>query len=139
MKASIRAQVMQRARNTCEFCRCLEDYSTGLFAVEHIHPTARGGSDDLSNLAWACAPCNAAKYDFIEATDPETGQIAPLFHPRRDEWNDHFRWSADKLLIEAKTATGRATLVRLDLNRRQNINLRGVLLHFGLHPPADAG
>lgn len=137
MNASTRALVIRRARNICEYCKCLEDYSSGLFAVEHIHPKARGGGDETDNLAWACSPCNAAKYDFTQALDPQSGEVVALFHPRRNRWREHFCWSTDLLLIEATSSTGRATLTRLDLNRRQNINLRRVLLHFRLHPPLD--
>ena len=52
MNASLRALVVRRARNVCEYCKCLEDYSSGLFAVEHIQPKSRGGSDEMDNLAW---------------------------------------------------------------------------------------
>lgn len=35
------------------------------------------------------------------------------------------------------TAAGRATVVRLRLNRPGLVNLRAALRHFGVHPPED--
>lgn len=40
--------------------------------------------------------------------DPETGQDAPLFHPRQHTWAEHFTWDATFTLIIGQTATGRA-------------------------------
>lgn len=42
---------------TCAYCGA-RDVS---LQVEHIVPTARGGSDRVSNLTIACAPCNTTK------------------------------------------------------------------------------
>ena len=46
-------QVALRARLRCEYCRAPESVFNLEFEVEHIVPTARGGSDELSNLALA--------------------------------------------------------------------------------------
>jgi hypothetical protein len=32
-----------------------------------------------------------------------TGQIVTLFNPRKDDWNEHFRWSANGLTLLGKT------------------------------------
>lgn len=34
-----------------------------LYAVDHIHPYSKGGTDDLNNLALACITCNSQKRD----------------------------------------------------------------------------
>lgn len=41
-------------------------YCGGLWPteVDHVIPHSRGGSDDITNLAPACGPCNASKLDF---------------------------------------------------------------------------
>lgn len=67
--------------------------------VEHILPRTKGGSDDESNLWLSCPLCNRHKSDRTQATDPETGACVPLFHPRRQRWFEHFRWSEDGLRI----------------------------------------
>jgi hypothetical protein len=48
---------------------------------------------------------------------------------------DHFAWSDDFLLIVGLTATGRATIDALQLNRPELFKLRGALLLIGEHPP----
>jgi hypothetical protein len=79
--------------------------------------------------------CNGHKAMAITAPDPVTGQDAPLFHPRTQEWSHHFRWSEDLLRLQGLTPTGRATIERLRLNRVEVMNLRRVLRDAGLHPP----
>ncbi len=87
------------------------------FHVDHIVPESRGGETTLDNLASACPPCNLHKWAHIESRDPETGETVPLYNPRVDRWDDHFQWSdANPFEIEGKTPSGRATVVRLQLN-----------------------
>jgi len=35
----------------------------------------------------------------VTATDPETEQEVTLFNPRKQQWSEHFNWSADGLEI----------------------------------------
>ena len=58
------------------------------FHVEHIIPTASGGSDELPNLAWACPSCNLKKSNRQTAVDPETEKAVALFHPRTHRWEE---------------------------------------------------
>ena len=97
---------------------------------------ARGGRTLRANLALACQGCNNHKYDKMEAPDPTTGQVVPLYHPRRDDWDEHFAWSADYTLMLGLTPTGRATVEALLLTRPGVVNLRGLLYPLGEHPPA---
>ncbi len=94
----------------CEYCRSQARYATQSFSVEHILPRAQGGATRLDNLALACQGCNNHKYDKVAAPDPVSGQLAPLYHPRRDRWDMHFAWSDDFTLIIGITPTGRATV-----------------------------
>jgi len=105
--------------------------------VEHILPRSRAGADDLDNLAWSCQACNNRKYTATQAVDPQTGSLASLYHPRRHSWGEHFQWSDDWLTLIGVTPTGRATIARLDLNREGVVNLRGLLVPAGKHPPPD--
>jgi len=72
----------------------------------------------------------------MRAVDPISEETVPLFHPRRDNWHEHFAWSPDCLILKGLTATGRATIAALDLNRQRVINLRRIVIRDGLHPPA---
>jgi hypothetical protein len=135
---ALRRQVMVRARNRCEYCQCPESFSLDTFCVDHIQPTADGGKTTLENLACACHNCNSRKLDALVAPDPETGQAVPLFHPRTDDWREHFAWSEDTLRVLPLTPTGRATETRLQLNRLGAINIRRALLSLGEpHPPTE--
>lgn len=131
---SVRVQVVAQAGGVCEYCRYPEEFNSGRFAVDHILPRIRGGSDDLANLALSCRSCNERKQDATEASDPATEQLVPLFHPRRDRWEDHFAWSGDFRQVIGLTATGRATIARLQTNHSGVMRQREVLHQLGLHP-----
>jgi hypothetical protein len=90
----------------------------------------------VGNLAFSCG-CNSYKGDRTSARDPETGRRAALFHPRRQQWSRHFTWNEDLTLIIGRTATGRATIDALRLNRPELVNLRRALCVIGEHPPQD--
>lgn len=128
-------QIIDRADRRCEYCQSAMDYTSQPFAIEHIIPIAQGGGTSLDNLALACGGCNGHKYTKVEAIDPVSQIETPLYHPRRQQWQDHFGWSADYLEIIGLTETGRATLDALKLNRPGVINLRKLLRLAGLHPP----
>jgi 5-methylcytosine-specific restriction endonuclease McrA len=51
-----------------------------------------GGPRRRDNLWAACRQCNALKSDRMEAIDPTTGTLVPLFNPRRQVWAEHFGW-----------------------------------------------
>ena len=131
-----RQQVRAKAGGCCEYCRSQEAFATERFSVDHIIPRAKGGQTELANLAYACLGCNGYKYTHTQAIDPATAEFAPLFHPRQQQWADHFAWSADLTQIIGLTPTGRATVQTLRMNRESLINLRKLLLLIDKHPPA---
>lgn len=133
--AALRRQVRARARGLCEYCRCPASFTTAAFHCEHAMPREAGGKTTLDNLAWACPWCNAHKYTKTYAPDPQTGRVVRLFNPRGQRWGRHFAWSADLMMIVGRTATGRATVVALHLNRPELLNLRRLLSAAGEHPP----
>jgi hypothetical protein len=59
-----------------------------------------GGSDDLDNLAMACAECNLHKGRDLSGIDHNSIQIVPLFNPRQQQWDDHFYWDGVKIMGE---------------------------------------
>jgi hypothetical protein len=119
----------------CEYCLCPEFCATQSHSIEHIVPESQGGQSTEDNLALACQGCNGSKYNKTHALDPATGRRVPLFHPRRDNWHEHFTWSPDQLYLLGLTPTGRATIRELDLNREGVIHLRRLLLLNHEHPP----
>ena len=107
--------------------------------VEHVIPRSRGGSDDESNLWLSCPLCNRHKSNRISAVDSETGMQVPLFHPRKQKWAEHFRWSDDGLRIIGLTPSGRATVAALRLDDDPDaLMVRSYWILAGWHPPVDA-
>ena len=132
---AIRKKVAQRAKFCCEYCLALGAYSPDPFCIEHIIPVSKDGSDDLENLAFSCNGCNNYKYTHTHAVDPLSGKLVALYHPRKDSWHAHFMWNRDYITMLGITATGRATIDRLKLNREGLKNQRELLAKAGKHPP----
>jgi 5-methylcytosine-specific restriction endonuclease McrA len=86
----IRNYVRTRALGYCEYCKSPEDCGSVFFNIEHIFPTILGGTDDETNLAFSCGGCNGFKFTKIDAIDPISEQLVPLFNPRTQNWIDHF-------------------------------------------------
>lgn len=130
----VRDAVFERAGFLCEYCQTPMAFCPDPPSVEHVEPKSAGGTDEMSNLAMTCQGCNNHKYVGTQSLDPESGQRVPLYHPRSDTWNEHFRWSPDLTAIIGTTPTGRATVEKLQLNRSELINLRRLLRDAGEHP-----
>jgi hypothetical protein len=126
MDTATRDLVRRRASERCEYCRLHQADSELRHHVEHIIAKQHGGSDDPENLALACHRCNLRKGPNLTGIDPQTGQVARLFHPRRDRWSDHL--TVEGVRIMGLGATGRATVRVLDLNDARRLELRAEIL-----------
>jgi hypothetical protein len=135
LPTDLRRRVRQRARNLCEYCHTLMDFTGHEFTIDHIIPESLGGASDFANLCFCCFWCNNYKHARTEVRDLRTGRLVPLFNPRRAEWNDHFRWSPTFTRVIGRTATGRATINALRLNPPGLVNARSIWVKHGLHPP----
>jgi 5-methylcytosine-specific restriction endonuclease McrA len=89
--ARLRRHVIRRAGNRCEYCGLAQVGQEATFHIDHITPQSSGGATEEENLALACISCSLRKGSRQSAPDPETGDRAALFHPRRDDWYEHFR------------------------------------------------
>jgi 5-methylcytosine-specific restriction endonuclease McrA len=123
MDERLRQTVRERAGYRCEYC-CLPQDAEPFFAyhVEHIVARQHGGGDDSGNLALACYHCNAHKGPNLSGLDPESGALVRLFHPRQDQWDQHFERNG--VLIVGRTAIGRATVGLLKMNAADRRRLR---------------
>jgi hypothetical protein len=111
----MRRFVAQRAHGRCEYCVLSQDGQEATFHIDHVTPVAHGGQTVPENLALACVSCSLHKAARQVAIDPESGTDAPIYDPRGDDWQEHFRWEGVKLL--GLTPTGRATIEALHMNR----------------------
>jgi hypothetical protein len=128
------AFIAGRAGHRCEYCRAPEVVSGAVFQVEHVVPRTAGGSNSPSNLALACPSCNGFKSDRQTARDELSGQTVPLFNPRADRWDEHFRIDVDRLEIVGVTPVGRATVAALDINNPQQQAARAIWIRHQLYP-----
>ena len=131
----VRREVLQRAKERCEYCLSRSDLLGAELEIEHIIPESLGGTSSFDNLCASCATCNRHKGSRIREMDAETGQNVRLFHPRRQRWNRHFRWSQDGVQIIGKTKCGRATVKALQMNRQRLVRARRLWVTWSEHPP----
>lgn len=126
--------VYERAGGCCEYGRSCDKNTSQIMEVEHIDPN---GDDALENLCLSCGNCNRSKAAFSRAIDPETNAEVQLFNPRKQRWSEHFRWVENGTMIVGLTATGRATVYRLKMNREIMREARARWAAAGYHPPEE--
>ncbi len=132
---ALRRQLDERDRLLCSYCRTAQKVVGGELTVDHIVPEALGGPTALHNLCLACTRCNLLKGDRIVGLDPVTGMLERLYHPVQEQWTDHFAWAEGGVLVQGLTATGRATIQALQLNRVLLVESRKLWIAAGWHPP----
>ncbi|MPY86994.1 MAG: HNH endonuclease [Luteitalea sp.] len=130
--ARLRRLVIERARDRCEYCGLSQEGQEAAFHVDHVIPRGVGGPTSAENLALACVSCSLRKAARRTAVDPQTGEDTPLFHPRQDDWKQHFRWEGVRLV--GLTASGRATIAALEMNRLLILAIRSEEAALGRPP-----
>lgn len=76
----LRYEILRRDNHACRYCGATAPDVQ--LTVDHVTPTALGGSDAADNLAAACGPCNSGK----TSTSPDAPLVA-------DVSNDTLRWA----------------------------------------------
>jgi hypothetical protein len=94
--------VRERAGERCEYCRVPQSALQLRFQVDHI----------------------------IAGLDSQSGQLVRLFHPRTDDWNEHFQFV--EALLVGTTSVGRATVQVLAMNADEPLRFRTALLQEGV-------
>ena len=64
---SLVGAVIERDGFVCTYCG--KNLAKGRYAVDHIVPLGRGGTNDLNNLTMACIGCNSSKRDRLLGTE----------------------------------------------------------------------
>jgi hypothetical protein len=132
----LRRRIAERPYHVCEYCLLHEDDSFWGCQVDHVISRKRGGSTELSNLAWACACCNSAKGSDLETLVGQPPQLLRLFHPRTDRWSGCFVLNGVR--IDPADAVGEATVKLLQLNHGNRIREREILAEIGRYPSIEA-
>lgn len=133
--AELRRLVIQRAAGRCEYCGLSQEGQEATFHIDHVIPVTVGGQTVAGNLASACVSCSLRKAARQTAIDPQSGKEVALYNPRRDTWREHFRW--EDVYLVGLTATGRATIEALDMNRVLILAIREEEAALGRHPPPE--
>ena len=121
VSAETRAAVKMAFGGQCGYCGVSETSVGGALEIDHVHPLAAGGSDEVENLVYACTACNRFKGDYAPPDDaPESLR---LLHPRRDDLSAHVTETAHGRLVGI-TPRGWFHIQRLHLNRAQLIEMR---------------
>lgn len=83
----LRFEILRRDAFTCQYCGRKAPEVT--LDVDHMVPTALGGTDDPTNLVTACSECNSGK----ASIHPDSAQVEDL-REVADQWNDAMRRAA---------------------------------------------
>ncbi len=129
----IRVYVLQRANFRCEYCHRPLRFGVSRFHVDHIVPIERHlGSEGFENLASSCITCNTNKSSDVASYDESnTLELAPLFNPRTQRWDEHFKLHEGYII--GQTVIGRVTVRLLKMNAsHQEVEFRLYLQQFGL-------
>lgn len=121
----------------CEYCLLHEEDTFFGCEVDHIISEKHGGATVVENLAYACAFCNLYKAAHVSGHDPESDVVVRLFHPREDQWEDHFQITPESGEIVGRTPIGRATVARLGINSAAQVAARQQWMRLGLFPSPE--
>lgn len=135
MEAALAQLVWRRAKGCCEYCKLPQAADDRPFEIDHIRSRKHRGPTVAGNLALSCFRCNSCKGSDISSIDDNTGELTPLFNPRRHRWSAHFRWEGARLV--GRTAIGRVTVALLQINDEYRVELRRSLIEEGVFPPGS--
>lgn len=68
LRLKVRNAIFERDNYMCVYCK--ENFDTDQLHIDHIRPKSKGGTDDITNLATACAGCNLSKGSKILSDPP---------------------------------------------------------------------
>ncbi|MFH2043350.1 MAG: HNH endonuclease signature motif containing protein [Acidobacteriota bacterium] len=93
----LRVQVLVRDKYRCKMCGRSKDEVS--LHVDHIIPVAKGGTDEIDNLAALCSDCNIGKSDYL-FTDYSNISLIPediekffkFYHDERIGRFEQYHW-----------------------------------------------
>jgi len=130
--ARVRAEVARRAQFRCEYCLIHQDDAGFSHEVDHIISRKHGGASVKTNLAYCCVACNRFKGTDVASVDLASGELVRLFHPRKDDWSQHFE--LDGARIKPRTLCGDTTVRLLKFNLDERVAERRLLQDLNRYP-----
>lgn len=134
ISAVLKAKIRGKFHGAYAYCRSPENLMGVIFEIDHIIPLVEGGKTHEENLCFCCPTYNRYKATNVASIDPMSNKLHALFHPVSEKWENHFYWSNDATTLIGKTATGRANIELLKINRPLLVELRKYWKELDIHP-----
>lgn len=107
IRKSVRFEVFKRDSFTCQYCG--QKAPDVVLHVDHIHPVADGGSNDILNLVTACEDCNAGKSDRVlsdESVAEKARAQATAIQERRNQLQMISEWHMSLSCVDDEAVIG---------------------------------
>ncbi len=95
----------------CRYCSVPESQCGAELTYDHFRPLIQGGTDDVSNLVYACHACNEFKGDYW-SEEEEARRLHPLTDDLKQQIVEEITGALRPL-----TALGQVFIDKLQLNR----------------------
>ena len=95
----------------CGYCGVSETQVGAQLTFDHFRPLSKGGTDEISNLVYACHACNHYKSDYWQESD-----LLRLLHPLTDDLRQHIHELGD-CHLHPVSKSGVIYIDQLQLNR----------------------
>lgn len=134
---SVRFEVFKRDKFTCQYCGAKAPEA--VLHLDHIHPVAEGGGDDILNLLTACDGCNGGKGARLLSDDSaitkQRDQLEALQERREQlemmiQWRQGLAGIDDQQVDLASSELERVGLVVL--NEKGRSQARRLIKKYGL-------
>jgi hypothetical protein len=139
-----RFDVFKRDKFTCQYCGAKAP--DVVLQVDHVHPVAEGGTDDILNLITSCAGCNGGKgarpISDDSAVSRQRDQLAKL-EERRQQIEMMIQWRQEvatqgEALVEAVSKAWSAALKGWGLNEVGRAKVAAFIKKHGFDIVMDA-
>lgn len=94
----LRYEILRRDNFACRYCGATAPDAK--LTVDHVTPEALGGTDDPSNLATACEPCNSGK----TSSTPDAAVVTDVADDAL-RWAEAMKYAAEELRAQAQPKT----------------------------------
>lgn len=139
----LRFEVFKRDDFTCQYCGAKAP--DAVLHVDHIHPVAEGGTNDITNLITACSDCNLGKGARLLSEngemDKKRKQIEDM-KSKRDELKSLYRLEMELAAEEFDETKAACDLFEVltgcEVLDNGKDNIRKWIVKFGLNDVMDA-